>query len=73
MHLSIHEMCLLSAAVGWIAAWIAAWAFQWLKMDVHDMSAGDLQKLLTEIRDELLKRVARKPNIPTSWDDDVGR
>jgi hypothetical protein len=57
MHLSIHEMCMLSAAGGWIAAWVTAWAFQWLKMDVHDMNAGDLAKLLSEIRNELLKRV----------------
>ena len=64
MNLSIRDMCLLSAAAGWIACGVCFWIFpRWRTPDIHRMSYSELKNLLLEIKREY---IARNPDAPTA-------
>jgi hypothetical protein len=66
--LSVREMCLLSAAVGWMACGVCFWIFpRWRAPDVHRMSYAELKTLLLEIRREYIERNPAKPK-PDDFD-----
>ena len=65
MHLTVRDMCLLSAAAGWIACGVCFWIFpKWRTPDIHRMSYADLRNLLLEIKAEYL---ARNPTVKTTY------
>jgi hypothetical protein len=53
MTLTVHEMCFLSAAAGWLIAAAVFWLFGWYSKDVHRMSLDELDLFLRELRKEL--------------------